>query len=249
MSFSKVVPCPLPSCFMLFSWAHIVASTIFWMEKQNSRPLRGKYCIISNPSRYSRIYLPHFLQHVQQQHLSVDTLGWMTGTQFLLEIHLLVASLQGQIGLPGTIFATLGISPTGCLGPNPCHPSPIQTYPPIKSPLYFYGTSGLLPLINLSLSHLLTPTIRTMPPCRQHCSIPLIIKILLMPLRRPDNPLLCHYFCYYLKWVYDNEMFTIGNTLNCSFGGIREEINDLHSLRVIRGYGLWLFPQVPSLRP
>ena len=70
-----------------------------------------------------------------------------------------------------------------------------------------------------------------------------------MPLTRPDNPLLCHYFCYYLKWVYDNEMFTIGNTLNCSFGGIGEEINDLHSLRVIRGQGLWLSPQVPSLRP
>ena len=25
-----------------------------------------------------------------------------------------------------------------------------------------------------------------------------------------------HYFCYYLKWVYDNEMFTCGDTLACS---------------------------------
>ena len=25
-----------------------------------------------------------------------------------------------------------------------------------------------------------------------------------MSLTGPDNPLLCHYFCYYLKWVYDN---------------------------------------------
>ena len=39
-----------------------------------------------------------------------------------------------------------------------------------------------------------------------------------MPLTGPDNPLLCHCFCYYLKWVYDNEMFTIGDTLNCPGG-------------------------------
>ena len=41
-----------------------------------------------------------------------------------------------------------------------------------------------------------------------------------MPLTGPDNPLICHYFCYYLKWVYDNEMFIIGNTLSCSYGGV-----------------------------
>ena len=51
-----------------------------------------------------------------------------------------------------------------------------------------------------------------------------------MPLIGPYNPLLCHYFHYYLKRVYDNEMFTIGNTLNCSYGGLGEEISDLHSL-------------------
>ena len=26
-----------------------------------------------------------------------------------------------------------------------------------------------------------------------------------MSLTGPDNPLLCHYFCYYLKWVYDSD--------------------------------------------
>ena len=56
-----------------------------------------------------------------------------------------------------------------------------------------------------------------------------------MSLTGPDNPLLCHYFCYYLKWVYDNETFTIGNTLNCSYGGLGEEISDLYSLRATRG--------------
>ena len=112
------------------------------------------------------------------------------------------------IGFPGITFATLGVSPAGRLGPNPYHLLlKLQTYPWIKSPLYFYGPSGLLPLIDFFLSHLLTPTTRTLPTCRQHCSTSLIIKILLIPLSGPDNPLPCHYFCYYLKWVY--------NTLNC----------------------------------
>ena len=48
-----------------------------------------------------------------------------------------------------------------------------------------------------------------------------------MPLTGPVNPLLCHYFCYYLEWVYDNEMFTIGDTLTCPYGGLREEVSDL----------------------
>ena len=56
-----------------------------------------------------------------------------------------------------------------------------------------------------------------------------------MPLTGPDNPLFCHYFCYYLKWVYDNKMFTIGDTLTCSYGGLGEEISDLQSLRAVRG--------------
>ena len=51
----------------------------------------------------------------------------------------------------------------------------------------------------------------------------------------PDNPFLCHSFCYYLKWVYDNESFTIENTLNCSYEGLGEEISDLHSIGAIRG--------------
>ena len=118
------------------------------------------------------------------------------------------------VGLPGIMFATLGVSPGDCwVQTLTTLLLKLQTYPQIKSSLYFYGTSGLLPLINLFLSQLLTITTRTLPPCRQYCSILPIIKILLMPLTGPDNPLLCHYFCYYLKWVYDNEMFTIGNTL------------------------------------
>ena len=56
-----------------------------------------------------------------------------------------------------------------------------------------------------------------------------------MPLTGPDNPLLCHYFCYYLNWVYDNEMFATGDTLTSSCGGLGEETNDLRSLRAARG--------------
>ena len=43
-----------------------------------------------------------------------------------------------------------------------------------------------------------------------------------MPQTGPDNPLLCHYFCYYMKWVSDNDMFTIRNTLTCSYGGLKK---------------------------
>ena len=57
----------------------------------------------------------------------------------------------------------------------------------------------------------------------------------LMSLTGPDNPLLSHYFCYYLMGVYDSEMFTIGDTLTCSYGGLGKEINDLHSLIAVRG--------------
>ena len=48
-----------------------------------------------------------------------------------------------------------------------------------------------------------------------------------MSLTGPDKPLLCHYFCYHLKWVYENEVFTIGDTLTCSYGGLGEEISAL----------------------
>ena len=98
------------------------------------------------------------------------------------------------IGLPGIMRATLGVSPEGCLGPNPYHPSPKITnisLGQISTPLLL--NICLLPLINLFLSHLLTPTTRTLPPCRQHHSTPLI-KIHLMPLTGRDNPLLCHFF-------------------------------------------------------
>ena len=139
-----------------------------------------------------------------------------------------------EIGLPGIMFATLGVSPAGHLGPNPYHTSKVTNIHPdqISTPLlwniWFVASNQFV------LKPLTNPYNQDPAPCRQHCFTPLIIKILLMPLTGPDNPLLCHYICYYLKCVYDSEMFTIGNTLNCSYGGVGEEINDLHSLRTIR---------------
>ena len=147
-----------------------------------------------------------------------------------------MASLQGQLGFQGqclplwrlTLQAVCAQTLTTLL-------LKLRTYTQIKSPLHFYGAAGLLPLIILSLSRLLTLTTRTLPPLQAtSSSTQPTIKALLMPLTGPVNPLLCHYFCYYLEWVYDNEMFTIGNTLNCSYGGLEEEISDLYHLKRIR---------------
>ena len=104
---SKVVLCPLPSCFILFSWA-ASRPTILPLQTsggttRNNWLLGEKYCIISNPSGYSSLQLPCFLQHVQQQHISVNPLGQVTCTQCLLEVHLLVASLQGQLSFQGCL--------------------------------------------------------------------------------------------------------------------------------------------------
>ena len=82
---SKVVFCPLPSCFMLFSSAPLLGPqcclyNLMEGQPENRWPLGGKYCIISNPSRYSALHPPCFLQHVQHQHLPVNPLGRATGT-------------------------------------------------------------------------------------------------------------------------------------------------------------------------
>ena len=141
---------------------------------------------------------------MQPEHLSGKLLGQVTGTQRLLEVHLLVASLQEQLGFQGKclplwelVLQAIWVQTLATLLLTHIPPDQISTL--------LYGTCGLLPLINLFLSYLLTPTTRTLPS-----------KILLMPLTRPDNPLLCHYFWYYLKQVCDNEMFTTANTLICS---------------------------------
>ena len=93
-------------------------------QPENSWPLGGKYCVISNPSGHSGLHLPCFLQHLQHQHLSVKRLGWVTGTPTCSSVG---GILSRETGLPGIMLATLGVSPAGCLGPNPYHPSPKVT--------------------------------------------------------------------------------------------------------------------------
>ena len=91
---------PTPYCFMLFFWAPSYPQCCLYNflegQPENSWPLGGKCYIISNPSRHSGLHLPCFLQHVQLKHLSVNMLMQLTGTQCLLEIHLLVHPFKGS---------------------------------------------------------------------------------------------------------------------------------------------------------
>ena len=178
--FQKLCPAPSHPVLCSFPEPNLGPQCCLYplLEKQpeNSWPLGKKYCITPNISRYSGLHLPCFLQYVQQ-HLSVNLLGQMTGTQCLPEVPSVGGIPSRAIELPGIMFATLGVSPAGCLGSNPYHPSPKVTNIPLhqtSTPLY--GTSGLLSY-QFFLSHLLTPATRTLPPCRQHCSTLLIIKI------------------------------------------------------------------------
>ena len=102
--FQKLCPDPFPSVSCCFPEPRLGPQCCLYSlldgQPENSWSLGGKYCIISNPSRESGLHLPCFL-HVQQQHLSVNTLGRVTGTQCLLEVYLLVASLQEQLDFQG----------------------------------------------------------------------------------------------------------------------------------------------------
>ena len=104
---SKVVPCPLLSCFHEPAFPEPCLDpqcclyNLLEGQPENSWPLGEKYCIISNLSRYSDLHVPRFLEHVQQQPFSVNPLGRATGIQCPLEVHLWAASLQGQLGFQG----------------------------------------------------------------------------------------------------------------------------------------------------
>ena len=126
--FQRLCPVPFPPVSCSFPEPHpdpqCRLSNLLEGQPENRWPSGGKYCIISKPSRYSALHLPCFLQHVRHQHLSVNPLGRATGTQRLLEMHQL-ASLQRQLGFLRIMFATLGVSPAGRLGPNPYHTSKV----------------------------------------------------------------------------------------------------------------------------
>ena len=121
--FQNLCPAPLPSCFMLFSWA-LSRPTVLPLQSSGGTArkylaLGREYCIISSLSRYSSLHLSCFLQHVQQ-HLSVNLLGWVKGTQCLLEVHPLSYKVSWN---SRDNVCHFGGSPTGCLGPNSYHTS------------------------------------------------------------------------------------------------------------------------------
>ena len=186
------------------------------------------------PSRYSGLHLPWFLQHVQHQNLSEPT---RVGDRHTMPARSPSVGIPSKaIGLPGIMFLTLGISPLGHLGPNPYHSSPKVTNIPLDQiPTPLLWNIWCVASYKFVLRPLINSYNQDLSPCGQHCSTPLIIKIILMPLTGPDNALLCHHFSYYLKWVHANEMFTIGDTLTCSYGGLGEEISGLQPLRQVRG--------------
>ena len=102
---SKLCPVLFPPASCSFHEPHLGPQRCLYNllagQPENTCPLGGKYFIIYNRCRDSGLHLPCLLQHVWQQHLSVHALGQVTGTQCLLEIHLSVASLQGQLGFQG----------------------------------------------------------------------------------------------------------------------------------------------------
>ena len=123
--FQRLGPAPFPPVSWSFPEPHLGPQRCLYNllegQEENSWLLGGKYCIITNP-RYSGLHLPCFLQHVQQQHLSVNPLG---GRQAHMPARSPSVGLPSKAtGLPGITFATLGVSPAGHLGPNPCHSSP-----------------------------------------------------------------------------------------------------------------------------
>ena len=102
--------------------------------------------------------------------ISVNPLGWETGTLYLLEVHLL-ASAQGQLGFQGQCLPLWELALQAIWAQTLTTLLKLQTYHQIKSALNFYGTSGLLPLINLFLSHQLLqpgpcPLVDNMAPPR-----------------------------------------------------------------------------------
>ena len=163
--------------------AHNVTSTIFWRDNQKIVGLGTKYCIISNPSRYSGLHLPCFLQHVQHQHLPVNPLGLATGTQCLLEVHQL-ASLQRQLGFQGQCLPLWELALQAIWTQTlTILLLKLQIYPWIKSLLHFYETFDWLPLTDLFLSQLLTPIIRTLPLVGNIALPSILLKYLNVPNR------------------------------------------------------------------
>ena len=156
---SKVVPCSLPSYFMLFSWApsRPTMSPLQYSGGTTRKQLGLGREILYN-TRSPLIFRPSSSMFpatcATTASLSEPT---RAGDRHTMPPKSPSAGIPSKaIGLPGIMFATLGVSAAGRLGPKPYHPSPkVINIPLDQISTSLYGTSGLLSLINLFLSHLL----------------------------------------------------------------------------------------------
>ena len=102
--FEKLCPDSFPPVSCSFPELHLGPQwclyNILEGQPENSWPLGEKNVQYPSPLD-SQPFIFHVSYNMQQQHLSVDPPGWVTNTQCLLEVHLLVASLQGQLGFQG----------------------------------------------------------------------------------------------------------------------------------------------------
>ena len=128
--FQKLCPAPFPPVSCSFHEPCLGPQCCLYNllegQPENSWPLGGKYCIISNPSRYSGLPLPCFLQRATAASLSESA---RVGNRHTIPAR--SPSVSGipsrAIQLPGIMFATLEVSPAGYLGPDPYHLSPKVT--------------------------------------------------------------------------------------------------------------------------
>ena len=199
---SKVVPCPLPSCFMLLSSA---PSRPTMLPLQSGGTTR-KQLALGREILYNTQSLQIFRPSSSMFPTTCATSTSLSEPTRVGNSHKMptrspsVDIPSKAIGLPGIMFATLGVSPAGCLGPNLYHLSPKVTNTPwINSPLHFYGTFGLLPQNKLVIKPVTNSYNQDSTPLQAMLLHPAYYKNTLMLLTGSDNPLLCHYFCYYLK--------------------------------------------------
>ena len=83
------------------------------------------------------------------------------------------------IGLPGIMFATLGVSPVGRLDPSPYHPSPkVTNIPPDQISTTLLWNIWSVNSYQFVLKSLTNSCNQDPAPCRQHSSTQLVFKIL-----------------------------------------------------------------------
>ena len=127
--FQKLCPAPFPPVSCSFPELHLGPQCCLYNllegQPENSWPLGGKYCIISNPSRYSGFHFLCPITCATSASLSEPT---RVGDRHTMPARSPSAGIPSKaIGLPGIMLATLGISPASHLGRNPYHPFPKVT--------------------------------------------------------------------------------------------------------------------------